>query len=170
MITPRVEVVNEKTIRLTGLNSLAASCLHGIEEILAHRDSPAAGRRLMPPPSADEAINAEWEKFVTPDLRHLFVTAAETVLRDLTALEVEPRRPNHFRIAFPIAHLDAWLSALNQARLILGEQSHVTDEMMERRDLDPQSEADLAILRIHLLGWVLELLVEFSFGDAGPAA
>ena len=41
--------------------------------------------------------------------------------------------------------------------------------MMERRDMDPQSELDLAILRIHLLGWVLELLVEFSSGDDGPA-
>ena len=84
-------------------------------------------------------------------------------------MEVEPRRPNHLRVAFPIAHLDAWLSALNQARLILGEQFRVTDAMMERRDLDPQSELDLAILRIHLLGWVLELLVEFSSGDDGPA-
>ena len=170
MITPRVEVVNEKTIRVVGLNQLLASCLQGLDEILALRDSPAAGRRLIPPPSTDEAINAEWEKFVTPDLRHLFVTAGETVLRDLTALEIEPRRPNHLRVAFPSAHLDAWLSALNQARLILGEQFHVTDPMMERRDLDPQCETDLAILRIHLLGWVLELLVEFSTGNTGPAA
>ena len=58
MITPRVEVVNEKTIRLSGLNRLLASCLQGLDEVLSRRDSPAAGRRLMPPPSADEVIKA----------------------------------------------------------------------------------------------------------------
>ena len=169
MITPRVEAVDEKTVRLTGLNPLVTSCLQGLGEILAHRDSPAARHRLMPRPSADAKLNAEWESFVTPDLRHLFVTAAETVLRDLTALEADPRGTNHFRIDFPTVHLDAWLSALNQARLILGEQFQVTDRDMERRDLDPQSETDLAVLRIHLLGWLLEVLVEFS-RETGPAA
>ena len=168
MIAPRVEVVDEKTIRLTGLNRLVANCLQGVGEILAQRDAPRVESRLMPQPSTDEDINAEWEKFVTPDLRHLFVTAGETVLRDLTALESDPRRPKWFRVAFPSAHLDAWLSALNQARIILGERFQVTDQAMERRDLDPQNESDLALLRIHLLGWVLELLVEFSCGEANP--
>lgn len=169
-MSPQVEVVDEKTIRLIGLNRLVASCLQGLGEILAQRDSPAAGHRLMPPPSTDAVINEEWERLVTPDLRHLFVTAAETVLRDLTALESDPRRRNYFRVAFPTVHLAAWLSALNQARLILGAQFQITDELMDRRDLDPQSADDRALLRIHLLGWVLELLVEFGSGNAGPAA
>ena len=54
------------------------------------------------------------------------------------------------------------MSALNQARLILGEQLHVTDREMERRTFDPKSAADLELVRMHLLGWVLEVLVDFS--------
>ena len=168
MIHLHLERVDEKTVRITGLNRLVTNCLQGMGEVLAQRDAPAVRQRLLPPPSADAALNAEWEKFVTPDLRHLFVTAAETVVRDLTALERDPQHPLFFRVAFPAAHLNAWMSAINQTRLILGEQFHVTDQALERRDLDPESAADIALLRIHLLGWLLERLVEFS-GGAGPA-
>ena len=167
MIPLRLEVVDEKTVRLTGLAPLVADCLQRLDEILAHRDSPAAHRRLFPQPGADEASNAEWEQFVVPDLRHLFVTAAETVVRDLTALEADPQSPATFRVAFPTVHRDAWMSAINQARLILSEQFHVTDQAMERRDLDPRNETDLALVRIHLLGWLLEVLVDFAT-NTGP--
>lgn len=173
MIPIRLEVVDEKTVRLTDINPLVADCLQSLGEILAQRDAPAARRRLLPKPSADETINAEWEQFVTPDLRHLFVTAAETVMRDLTALDAVPERPDYFCVAFPAVHRDAWMSAINQARLILSEQFHVTDLAMERRDLDPRSAADLALVRIHLLGWLLEVLVEFGAPPAdhpAPAA
>ena len=168
MMALQVEAVDEKTIRFTGLNQLMAGCLQGLGEILMHRDGPRARDRLLPHPSTDATFNTEWEHFVIPDLRHLLVTAGETVTRDLTALEADPQHPHFFQVAFPATHLDAWLSALNQARLILGEQFHVTDRDLDRRDLDPHSAADRALLRIHLLGWLLELLVDFSSGT-GPA-
>jgi len=167
MIPLRLEVVNEKTVQLTGLDPLVADCLQRLAEILAHRDAPAARHRLSPKPSADAAFNAEWEQFVAPDLHHLFVSAAETVLRDLTALETDPQQPNVFRVAFPTVHRDAWMSAINQARLILSAQFHVTDQAMERRDLDPRRATDVALVRIHLLGWVLEMLVNFGETEAG---
>ena len=162
MIPLSIEMVDEKTIRLTGIIPLLADCLQRLNEILEHRDTPSVRQRLFPKPSTDETINSEWEEFVAPDLRHLFVTAGETVARDLTALEPDPQHPNLFRIAFPAAHRDAWMSALNQSRLILGEQLHVTDREMERRTFDPKSAADLELVRMHLLGWVLEVLVDFS--------
>ena len=164
MSSLRMEVVDEKTVRLTGIVPLMADCLQRIGDILAQRDTPAVRRRLIPKPSADETINAEWEKFVTPDLRHLFVIAAETVLQDLTALEADPQHPKCFCVAFPAVHLAAWMSAINQARLILGEQFHVTEQGMARRDLDPHCAFDIALVRIHLLGWLLEVLVEFGGG------
>ena len=170
MIPLRIEAVDEKTVRLTGIPPLVADCLQRLDEILAQRDSQPARQRLLPKPSSDEVINAEWEQLVTPDLRHLFVTAAETVLRDLTALEPTPQRENLFCLAFPAAHLDAWMSAINQARLILSEQFNVTDLEMERCNLDPRCESDLALIRIHLLGWLLEVLVQFGEQDNDHSA
>ncbi len=52
------------------------------------------------------------------------------------------------------------MSAINQARLILGEQFHVTEQDMVRRDIDPHRASDIALIRIHLLGWLLEVLVQ----------
>lgn len=162
MIPLHIESVDEKTLRLTGIAPLVADCLQCLDEILAQRDSPKVRQRLFPVPSTDEAINAEWEQFVGPDLRHLFVTAAETVLRDLTALEADPQDKKCFQVAFSAAHLDAWMSAINQARLILSEKFHITEREMERHDLDLGSETDLALIRIHILGWLLTVLVEFG--------
>lgn len=160
----RIESVDGKHLRVNGIDPLLADCLQRLGEILPGRDTPAAHRRLFPVPSADRNLNAEWEKFVTPDLRHLFVSAGETVLRDLTALEPDPQHKRQFRVTFPAAHLDAWMSALNQARLILGEQSQVTEPDMERRDLDPRQAQDLGLIRIHVFGWLLQLLVEHQGG------
>ena len=165
----RIETIDEKTIRLTGIAPLVADCLQRLGEILEQRDSPAVHQRLFPKPSTDETINAEWEQFTAPDLRHLFVTAAETVFRDLTALKLDPQHENLFCVTFPTVHLAAWMSAINQARIILGEQFHITDAKMERSDLDPRRKADLGLIRLHLLGWLLEVLVGFSSGSE-PAA
>ena len=165
MIHLRLEVVDGKQIRLSGLNPLMTDCLQRLGEILPQRDSPAAQRRLFPAPSAEPQLNDEWEKFVTPDLRHLFVSAGETVLRDLTALEPDPRHPDYFHLTFPAPHRNAWLSALNQARLILGAEFQVTEPDMDRRDLDPRQARDLALARIHLLGYLLQLFIEFLHED-----
>jgi hypothetical protein len=54
------------------------------------------------------------------------------------------------------------MSALNQARLILGELFGITESDMNKADLDLEQPKDLAIFRIHVLGYLLQLLVEFS--------
>lgn len=162
MIRLRMEAVDEKTVRLTGIPPLMADCLQHLGDILSQRDAPSVRQRLIPKPSIDETINAEWERFVTTDLRHLFVAAGDTVLQDLTGMEVDPQHPKYFCIAFPAVHLNAWMSAVNQARLILGEQFHVTEQDMNRRNLDLHCASDIPLIRIGLLGWLLEVLVQFG--------
>ena len=163
---PRIELVDDKQIRLSGLNPLVTDSLQRLDEILAQRDAPAAHQRLFPTPSADRQIQAEWEQFVTPELRQLFVSAGETVVRDLTTLAPDPVQPKQFQVKFPAAHLEAWISALNQARLILGAQFEVTEPDMTRQDLDPREARDIGLLRIHLLGYLLQLFIEFSTGES----
>ena len=163
---PRIERVDDKQIRVSGLNPLMTDSLQRLDEILARRDAPAAHDRLFPTPSTEAKINAEWEQFVTPELRHLFVSAGDTVVRDLTTLGPDPAQLNQFQVQFPAAHLEAWISALNQARLILGAQFAVTEPDMTRQDLDPRQARDIGLLRIYLLGYLLQLFIEFTAGES----
>jgi hypothetical protein len=156
----RLERVDAKLLRLTGLNPVLANVLEYLPQILAQRDAPEAQRRLFPPPSNQRGLNEEWENYVTPELRHLFASAAETVARDLTGLERDPQNKHLSRLSFPAAHTDAWMNALNQARLILAARYDVDEAAMDRQDLDPEQPKDVAIFRIHVFGYILQLFVE----------
>ncbi|MCG3148878.1 MAG: hypothetical protein PCFJNLEI_02327 [Verrucomicrobiae bacterium] len=166
MIHLRVQPDGPKNLRITGIDPVVLDSLFALPEILELRDKPAARDRLLPVPTADnEALNADWQQNVTPDLRHLFVTASETVLRDLTGVEPDPRAKQLQQLTFPAEHLNAWLSAVNQARLILGELHHVTEADMANADFNLAEPRDLALLRIHVLGYLLEYLVKISGSD-----
>lgn len=163
MTNLRVQPVDEKHIRISGIAPVLAVMLREMPEILEMRDSPAAQARLFPSPTrTDDKINKEWQQMIGPELRHLFVSAGETVTRDLTALAVDEEDAEAYQVEFPIEHLRAWMSALNQARLILGEVHQISEENMSRSDFDPQCPKHVAALRIHLLGYLLQMFVELE--------
>jgi hypothetical protein len=162
VINLRVEPVDSKHIRISGIHPVLLDCLHALPEILEQRDTPAARQRLMPDPTTtDTKANTEWQRHVAPELRHLFVAAGETVARDLTGLTPDGQ------LTFSTSHVAAWMSAANQSRLILGELFHITDADMESTDFDVKTPKGLAIFRIHVLGWLLQLLVDLEAGHAG---
>ena len=157
MIHLRVEPSGPKHIRLTGLDPVFLDCLHALPEILDQRDAPAARRRLLPDPTPDDAsLNADWQQHIAPELRHAFVAAGDTVARDLTGVTPDGQ------LTFAVEHLNAWMSALNEARLILGELFRLTDADMEATDFDVTTPKGMAIFRVHVLGWLLQLLVELE--------
>jgi hypothetical protein len=166
VIELRVERSDAKHIRISGLTTVLAVMLREMPEVLELRDGPDASARLFPDPTAtDDKINKEWQQMVNPELRHLFVSATETVMRDLTMLAGSKGDPEVYEVTFPVEHLSAWMSALNQTRLILAEVHKIDETDMERRDFDPQNPKHLAALRIHLLGYLLHLFVELENGD-----
>ncbi|MGA2138296.1 MAG: DUF2017 family protein [Verrucomicrobiia bacterium] len=162
----RVQPFDEKRIRISGIPPVLAFMLRELPEILELRDSPDAQTRLFPNPTAeDEKANDEWREVTGPELRHLFVSAGETVARDLTALTADEAAPQEHQVTFPVEHVNAWMSALNQARLILAAVHEIGDKDMNRTDFDPTSSRDVAALRIHLLGYLLHLFVELDNAD-----
>jgi len=166
MIRLRVQPFDEKRIRISGIPPVLVLMLRELPETLELRDSPDAHARLFPNPTAsDEAANDDWRQVVGPELRHLFVTAGETVARDLTALMADESGSEESQITFPIEHVNAWMSALNEARLILATVHGIGDKDMSRTEFDPKSSKDLAALQIHLLGYLLHLFVELENGD-----
>jgi hypothetical protein len=166
VIDLKVQPLDEKRILISGIPTVLAAMLREVPEILELRDSPEARARLYPNPTADnDQINREWRQMAGPELRHLFVSAGETVGRDLTALAAEDESNEAWRVAFPVEHVPAWISAINQTRLILGEVHKIDEVEMNRTDFDPQSSRHMAALRIHLLGYLLHLFVELDSGD-----
>lgn len=168
MIRLRVQPSGDKLIRISGIDTFLALCLHELPEILAQRDAPAARARLFPSPTAhDKKANDDWHQLIVPELRHLFVAAGETVARDLTALEADPDAAGYFRVTFAAEHITAWMTALNQARLILGELFAITEHDMRATDLDPSDPKLLAVMKIEWLGVLLHYFVELQ-SDATP--
>ncbi len=159
MKKPRLERADATSLRFTNLAPFFADSLLQIPDILALRDRPDIARRLFPAPSDDARINREWISLAEPELRRLFASAGEIMAGDLAGLELEARRSPAFRIVFPANHTNAWMSALNEARLILGEQYGVTEEDMTRPLRDLENPRELALARIWALGYLLELLV-----------
>lgn len=166
MIDLRVRSLDEKHIRISGIPPVLAAILRELPVILELRDSLDAQARLFPDPTAeDDRINNEWQQSVTPELRHLFASAGETLTRDLTALTADKKELETYHIDFPIEHVNAWMSAINQARLILGEVHKIDETDMNHTDFNPESPKHMAALRIHLLGHLLHLFVELESGD-----
>jgi len=165
VIQLHVEPVGEKHLRISGINPVVLDCLHALPEVLAQRDSPKARARLLPDPTtADEKTNADWQRLIAPELRHVFVSAGETVARDLTGLAPDASDPQSLAVTFPVEHVAAWMSALNQARLILGELHKVTDADMSASDFNLKRAKGLAVFRIHVLGYLLHLFIELEAG------
>ncbi|HKE02132.1 MAG TPA: DUF2017 family protein, partial [Planctomycetota bacterium] len=124
-----------------------------------------AASRIYPDPYDDEAANESWRRHARPEIAALFASARELVEGDLSQSGREATSRRAWKVPISAAHHAAWISALNAARLVLGVVHRVTAEDMDRlRESPPASERDVAILKIHLLGWAQELLVAAAPG------
>jgi hypothetical protein len=157
----RIQSVNQKHVRVSGISSLLAACLQQLPRILEFRDNPDAQARLLPPPTASDAIiNREWKESVEPDLRHLLVSAGEIITRDLTGLKPSPRLVDCSFVIFPTTHVSAWMSALNQARLILAALANVDEIDMNLPYSQLTGEKVLAVIQIGFFGELLDRFVQ----------
>lgn len=152
----RVECTPSGELAIHGIDTLLAACLYRIPEVLQQREQPGVRERLFPDPlEEDPAFNQAWHEQLDSELHYLFASAERTLVRDMAALEGES-------LVIPAEHREAWLSALNQARLVLGEQHHIKSADMKREDLEPATPRDLALLQVHIYGHLLHLLVEIA--------
>ncbi len=112
----------------------------------------------------DPNFLAEWETYVTPDLKHLFQEANETVAMDIHGLEMEKDgKGESWAILIPGNHLDQWLNSLNQVRLVLATQNNFTEEDMD--STLPQiieTERELHLLQIQFYGYLQEVILKLT--------
>jgi len=120
-----------------------------------------AQTRLYPDPvgaEGDEELRRDWKDHVRPELERLFASSREIVARDLATLG---RNGQGTRLVIPANHLDAWLNALSQARLIIVEENKFTDADLDHREPpDLATRRGLSLLKVHFYAHLQELLVE----------
>ena len=144
-------------LHLAGLNHLVVDTLMRIPRLLASED-PRVRERLFPRAFADPEDQEQWQRLAEADLEHLFQDQ-ETILRnDLITLKQEER--GEYSLTIPARHQTAWLSALNAARLTLYILHRLQPQDMELEGLiEGEPEKEFALVRIHILALIQELLL-----------
>jgi Domain of unknown function (DUF2017) len=147
-------------LQISDLDPFLAELLRQVPGSTKAEDDPEAESRLYSRPSTEKEICAEWKSYVEPELRRLFRSAIETVADDLAQLNGNEKSLRNRTLTIPFEHADAWLSALNQARLVIATKYKFSDEELNDHDRSPVgSRRDLGLFQINFYGFLQEFIL-----------
>lgn len=123
----------------------------------------AAEQRIFSSPTRrnESEICSEWKMYVEPELRRLFQTATQTVAQDLQQLNGNDKKLFANRtLRIPSKHTDAWLSALNQARLVIAAKNNFVENELNDHCRSPiGSRRDLSLFQVNFYGFLQEFIL-----------
>lgn len=141
-----------------GLTPASVETLKGVPMLLESNDARVR-ERLLPETCGTADDEAQWRRHAVPELERLFLSRAQVVRRDLAGLRKLPHTDLQVLLV-PNAHCNAWLAALNAARLALYVMNDLTAEHLEGDGFTTGSaKQQEAVLRIHLLAEVQAVLL-----------
>ena len=149
-------------IEISDLDPFLAELLRQIPASTKTEDSPPARERIYSAPAdpSQEEICAEWRLYVEPELRRLFQSATETVAGDLRHLNGREQSVTNCTLRIPKQHADAWLNALNQARLAIAARYNFTETELCDHDRSPVgSRRDLSLFQINFYAFLQEFIL-----------
>jgi hypothetical protein len=153
--------LKEDSIELTDIEPIEVELLRQIPGICdGGSDSRSESRLFSSPVDSSEAqfLN-DWAEYVRPELRHLFLSSRNTVKEDLEKLSLLPGRLG--RLVLPRIHGDAWLNALNQARLILATKFNFSDRELSMHEAPKWlSRRDLVLQQINFYAEIQERIID----------
>jgi hypothetical protein len=159
-------------VEISDLDPFLAELLRQIPASTKTEDSPPARERIYSAPAdaSQKEICAEWRLYVEPELRRLFQSATETVAGDLEQLNGKEKSVRNCTLRIPTQHADAWLNALNQARLAIAARCDFTETELCDHDRSPVgSRRDLSLFQINFYGFLQEFILrEVSGMREGP--
>lgn len=124
--------------------------------------SDAAEHRIYPEPAAGEDLDdlrSDWKAFVQPGLQEHFRSTRDVVVADLKSLT---QKKDEFEFTIPAKHAEAWLNALNQARLVLAADLNFDEQLLGSTEApDLSSERGLTAFRINLYAFMQQCLIEY---------
>ena len=149
-------------IEISELDPFLAELLRQIPASTSPDGLPAAEQRLFSSPTngKESELCAEWKIYVEPELRRLFQTAAQTVAGDLEQLNGNEKNLANRTLRIPCKHADAWLSALNQARLVIAAKNNFTEtELSDHLHSPIGSRRDLSLFQVNFYGFLQEFIL-----------
>ncbi|MEP6936932.1 MAG: DUF2017 family protein [Chthoniobacterales bacterium] len=122
----------------------------------------AAQNRLFSDPVSNREgeMCAEWKLYVEPELRRLFQSATATVTADLQQLNGNEKSFANCTLRFALSNAEAWLSALNQARLVIAAKFDFTEgELCDHYRSPIGSRRDLSLFQVNFYGFLQEWIL-----------
>lgn len=150
-------------LEISELDPFLAELLRQIPESTNTDGVESAQQRLFssPAPASEREICAEWKLYVEPELRRLFRSAKETVAADLEQLNGSTKPFANCTLRIPIENAEAWLNALNQARLCIAAKYNFTDgELCDHYRSPIGSRRDLGLFQVNFYGFLQEFILQ----------
>ena len=160
-------------LEISELDPFLAELLRQIPESTNPEGAESAQQRLFssPAPASEREICAEWKVYVEPELRRLFQTATETVAADLQQLNGSTKPFANCTLRIPEANAEAWLNALNQARLVIAAKYNFTDgELCDHYRSPIGSRRDLGLFQVNFYGFLQEFILQEMRAQPGETA
>lgn len=149
-------------LEFSEIDPFLAELLRQIPESAQPNDSPAARARLFAAPidESEPEFRQEWKQLIEPELERLFRSSSETVALDLKQLCGKERSFANGVLRIPNDHADAWLNALNQARLALAAKYEFTETELGDGFRSPiGSRRDLSLFQVNFYGFLQEVIL-----------
>lgn len=157
-----LEISSNGAIALRSISPFFLVLLQSIVESAGSND-PRVENRLFPSPTSDRQeknLEQDWKSLIQPELSASFLAAREVVQSDLRRVS---EKDGEFSFDIPRNHVDAWLNALNQARLSIAEENHFGEADLSAdipQTISDQRSYDL--LQINLYGFLQEWLIRLQ--------
>ena len=162
---------NNGAFEISEIDPFLAELLRQIPASTKTESVSAAERRLFSAPAVpdEKELCAEWKIYVEPELRRLFQSATETVESDLRQLGDNDKPFANCTLRIAHEHSDAWLNALNQARLAIAAKYDFTEaELCDHYRSPIGSRRDLSLFQVNFYGFLQEFILrELDCGGAG---
>jgi hypothetical protein len=152
----------EDFIEISDLDPFLAELLRQVPESTNTEGVEGAQQRLFSSPAAasEREICAEWKVYVEPELRRLFQTATEIVSGDLQQLNGSTKPFANCTLRIPAKNSDAWLNALNQARLVIAAKYNFTEtDLCDHYRSPIGSRRDLGLFQVNFYGFLQEFIL-----------
>jgi len=165
---------NNGTLEISEIDPFLAELLRQVPASGNPEAVPAAEERLFSPPAdpaKEKEMCAEWKLYVEPELRRIFESATETVEGDLRQLGDSEKPFENCTLRIPIANADAWLNALNRARLALAAKFDFSENELSDHYRSPiGSRRDLSLFQVNFYGFLQEFILRELECSAEPSA
>jgi hypothetical protein len=150
------------------LDPFLAELLRQIPASTKCDDVVEAEQRVFSAPAQpnEKEICAEWKLYVEPELRRLFESSTETVAADLQQLNGNQKPFANCTLRIPTEHVEAWLNALNRARLVIAAKNKFSENELSDHYRSPiGSRRDLSLFQINFYGFLQEFILREMEGE-----